>query len=137
MSESAMPTMIDNVKTSPNLTLSLDRAQGHARDLRHREVGVEHLLLALTDDPDATGSLEACGVDLARLKTDIATHVSKNAGAEQAQGALEPVLSAEDSRVEIVAVSVCAKSLKIKILNRFDYDTTNHQYVGIFIFMCN
>lgn len=95
MSGQAMPTTFDGVKTSPNLMLSLDRSVEHARDLRHAQVTIEHLLLALTDDPDATGSLEACGVDIARLKTDIATFVSKHPGNPDTAPAVEPVPSAE------------------------------------------
>lgn len=89
MSGLAMPTAFEGVRTSPNLTLSLNRALEQARDLHQREVTIEHLLLALTDDPDATGSLEACGVDLSRLKTDIATYVTKSAvGGSHAGGGL-------------------------------------------------
>ena len=95
MSDLAVPTTFEGVRTSPNLTLSLDRARDHARDLRHREVTIEHLLLALTDDPDATGSMEACGVDIAHLKTDIATFVARTAGSAESAAAVEPAMSAD------------------------------------------
>ena len=91
MAGQAMPTTFEGVKTSPNLTLSLSRATDHARELHQPIVTIEHLLLALTEDPDATGSLEACGVDLARLKTDIASFVSKTAAtADTSQFVDEP-----------------------------------------------
>lgn len=118
MADAAMPTTFEGVKTSPNLTLSLQRALDQARELRHRQVGIEHLLLALSDDPDATGSLEACGVDLDRLKTDIAAFVSKSAGAPEGEAAVEPVPSPELRNMLDQAVEA-AREAKRQEINSF------------------
>src|SRR5689334_13986508 len=58
---------------SRNLEQSLHRALANANERRHEYATLEHLLLALVDDQDATAVLRACGVDLDRLRRDI-TH---------------------------------------------------------------
>jgi ATP-dependent Clp protease ATP-binding subunit ClpA len=58
---------------SRNLEQSLHRALANANDRRHEYATLEHLLLALIDDQDATAVLRACGVDLDRLRRDL-TH---------------------------------------------------------------
>ena len=58
---------------SRNLEQTLHRALAFATERRHEYATLEHLLLALTDDPDATGVIRACGVDgedLQRQLTD-------------------------------------------------------------------
>ena len=120
MSDQGMPTTFDGVKTSPNLTLSLNRALEHARDLRQREVTIEHLLLALTDDPDATGSLEACGVDIARLKTDIATYVDKSSAGASDGPAPEPV-AAPAGRARARPASPSGKASRERSAERFGF----------------
>ena len=47
---------------------TLHRAVGYANARRHEYATLEHLLLALIDDPDATGVMQACNVDLSALK---------------------------------------------------------------------
>jgi len=42
---------------SPNLKQSFGRAQEFAREQNHRALLLEHLLLALTEDPEAAGLL--------------------------------------------------------------------------------
>lgn len=49
-----------------NLRHTLNRAAAYAGD---SEVTSEHLLAALTDDPDAMGALEACGVIVDEVRT--------------------------------------------------------------------
>ena len=49
---------------SRNLEQTLHRALGLANERRHEYATLEHLLLALTDDGDATNVLRACGVDM-------------------------------------------------------------------------
>jgi hypothetical protein len=53
---------------SPALEASLHRSVALATARSHRYTTLEHLLLALIDDPDAAAVLEACRVDLARLR---------------------------------------------------------------------
>ena len=48
---------------SRNLEQTLHRALAFATERRHEYATLEHLLLALTDDPDALAVMRACGVD--------------------------------------------------------------------------
>src|SRR5688572_8093902 len=48
---------------SRNLEQTLHRALAFATERRHEYATLEHLLLALTDDPDAVAVMRACGVD--------------------------------------------------------------------------
>ncbi|MDR0181793.1 ATP-dependent Clp protease ATP-binding subunit ClpA [Lysobacter arvi] len=65
---------------SKDLEYSIGQCYKRAREARHEYMTVEHLLLALLDNPSAEGVLKACGVDFQRLRTDleqaIATSVS-------------------------------------------------------------
>src|SRR3546814_1855220 len=56
---------------SANLEQTLHRALAGANERRHEYATLEHLLLALLDDPDAMAMLRACSVDLERLRADI------------------------------------------------------------------
>jgi ATP-dependent Clp protease ATP-binding subunit ClpA len=56
---------------SRNLEQSLHRALAHATERRHEYATLEHLLLALTEDPDAVAVLRACGVDLDDLRQNL------------------------------------------------------------------
>jgi hypothetical protein len=57
------------------LSATLHRSVGLAEVRKHSYTTPEHLLLALTEDADAAAVLEACKVDLARLKTDLTRYV--------------------------------------------------------------
>ena len=56
----------------PSLTNTLEdaihRAIGFANARRHELATLEHLLLALIDEPDAARVMRACSVDLAELR---------------------------------------------------------------------
>lgn len=56
---------------SRNLEQTLHRALNIAGEYRHEFATLEHLLLALTDDPDAISVLRACEVDLEILHADV------------------------------------------------------------------
>nr|MBA3485962.1 ATP-dependent Clp protease ATP-binding subunit ClpA [Lysobacter sp.] len=65
---------------SKDLEYSIGQCYKRAREARHEYMTVEHLLLALLDNPSAEIVLKACGADFARLRGDleqaIATSVS-------------------------------------------------------------
>ena len=73
---------------SKDLELSISQAYHAARSRRHEFLTVEHLLLALIDNPSARSVLTACSVDLQRLASDL----------EQVLSESIPVLSAGDQR---------------------------------------
>ncbi|MDH5300072.1 MAG: ATP-dependent Clp protease ATP-binding subunit ClpA [Gammaproteobacteria bacterium] len=62
---------------SKELENTLNHAFKEAREKRHEFVTVEHLLLALLDNPAAATVLRACGADLPQLKEDLAVFVDE------------------------------------------------------------
>ncbi|MDP7591994.1 MAG: ATP-dependent Clp protease ATP-binding subunit ClpA [Litorilituus sp.] len=54
-----------------DLEISLNLAFRQAKESRHEFMTVEHLLLALLDNPSAVEALSACGANLARLKKSL------------------------------------------------------------------
>lgn len=73
---------------SKELEFTLNLAFKEAREKRHEFLTVEHLLLALTDNPTAVGVLKACGVDLDRLRKDLGAFLDETT----------PLLPPDDSR---------------------------------------
>ena len=73
------------------LEVSLHMAFVESRQKRHEFITVEHLLLALLDNPTAAEVLRACSVDmddLRRLLTDAGLRSSLTAAARAAASAL-------------------------------------------------
>jgi len=62
---------------SAHLEQTLHRALGYAGSREHELVTLEHLLLALTEDPDAIAVLRACGVDVAGLAEDVTIYLDE------------------------------------------------------------
>ena len=60
------------------LEVSLHMAFMDARQKRHELITVEHLLLAMLDNPSASEVLKACGADLDKLRSDIAEHIEEH-----------------------------------------------------------
>ncbi|HEY1927521.1 MAG TPA: Clp protease N-terminal domain-containing protein, partial [Caulobacteraceae bacterium] len=60
---------------SRNLEESLHRAVAYANQRKHEYATLEHLLLSLTDDADASAVMKACDVDLAALKKALTNYV--------------------------------------------------------------
>ncbi|MFK3648707.1 ATP-dependent Clp protease ATP-binding subunit ClpA [Lysobacter enzymogenes] len=56
---------------SKDLEYSIGQCYKRAREARHEYMTVEHLLLALLDNPSAEAVLKATGVDFARLRSDL------------------------------------------------------------------
>ncbi len=73
---------------SKDLELSISQAYNTARSKRHEFLTVEHLLLALLDNPSAREVFDACGVDMRRLGYEL----------DQVLEETIPVLSAGDQR---------------------------------------
>jgi len=73
---------------SKELEYTLNVAFRDAREKRHEFMTVEHLLLALLDNPAAAKVLKACGAELDKLKQDLVEYLSDNT----------PMLSPKDDR---------------------------------------
>lgn len=73
---------------SKELEFTLNLAFKEARDKRHEFLTVEHLLLALTDNPAALEVLRACGADLDQLRDELEAFLDETT----------PLLPPEDTR---------------------------------------
>jgi len=73
---------------SKDLEFTLNLAYKETREKLHEFMTVEHLLLALLDNPDAASVLQACGADLNVLRQDLARFLEETT----------PVLSPDDDR---------------------------------------
>ncbi|QYJ73859.1 ATP-dependent Clp protease ATP-binding subunit ClpA [Shewanella sp. FJAT-52076] len=60
-----------------DLEVTLNLAFQQARDARHEYMTVEHLLLALIDNPSAQDALVACGANIDKLREEVATFISQ------------------------------------------------------------
>ncbi|RUO49927.1 ATP-dependent Clp protease ATP-binding subunit ClpA [Pseudidiomarina donghaiensis] len=60
------------------LEISLNDAFRIARDRRHELMTVEHLLLALLDNPEASQALRACGLEFTHLKQELLSYVERS-----------------------------------------------------------
>src|SRR5687767_7164352 len=60
-----------SVPFAPETLETIQRAIRLATDLRHDTVGLEHLLIAIADEPQARRVLAACGVDIDALRTQL------------------------------------------------------------------
>ncbi len=56
---------------SSTLEAAIHNALGHANQRKHELATLEHLLLALLDEPEAARVMKACGVDLEKLRKTI------------------------------------------------------------------
>jgi ATP-dependent Clp protease ATP-binding subunit ClpA len=73
---------------SKDLEFTIGQCYKQAREARHEFMTVEHLLLALLENPSAVAVLRACGANAERLTTDLSQVVADTV----------PVLPAGDSR---------------------------------------
>jgi ATP-dependent Lon protease len=69
MSHSALPP-------SPTLETTRRRALDYANQRKHEFATLEHLLLALIDDPDAFAVLQSCKADLSALKASLLNYLN-------------------------------------------------------------
>ncbi|MDO9381624.1 MAG: Clp protease N-terminal domain-containing protein [Hyphomicrobiaceae bacterium] len=65
------------IPMSPFLTATLARAADYATAQSHVEVTVEHLLLALTEDPEASVVLKTSNVDVTRLNNEVSDFIGR------------------------------------------------------------
>ena len=100
---------------SSTLGESLERAHGFARDQGHRAVTLEHLLLAFTEDADASAVLQASNVDLVRLGTDVSGYLGRLLEDMRAENGAEPATDPELLRVLHAAVQAAQQSRRRQI----------------------
>src|ERR1700760_3109012 len=73
---------------SKDLELTIGQCYKEAREQRHEFMTVEHLLLALLENPSAAAVLKACGADITKLGKDLKAIILETV----------PVLPASDER---------------------------------------
>lgn len=60
------------------LEVSLNDAYKLARDYRHELMTVEHLLVALLDNPEASQALRACGLNFDSLRSELISYIERS-----------------------------------------------------------
>lgn len=80
---------------SKSFELTLDQAHERAREKKHEFMTVEHLLLALVDNPEAAEVLVACGAHLDRLRAGLSIFVDETTPTlgQAAQRDIQPTIS--------------------------------------------
>ena len=88
---------------SPSLTPGLNRciqeAFNLAREARHEYLTLEHLLLALQDDPQVVNAVAACGGDSGRLRQELQAFLSERVEALPPEQAGHPTPTRGFNRV--------------------------------------
>lgn len=77
------------------LEITLNDAFRIARDRRHELMTVEHLLLALLDNPEASKALRACGLEFTKLKQELLAYIDRSTPSfdnETAESETQPTL---------------------------------------------
>jgi neural Wiskott-Aldrich syndrome protein len=100
---------------SANLGESLERAHRFAREQSHRLVTLEHLLLALTEDPEASLILHAANVDLSLLSTEVSGYLGRLMEDMRAENGADPRPDTELLRVLQAAASAAQQSKRRQI----------------------
>jgi TIR domain/Clp amino terminal domain, pathogenicity island component len=80
---------------SKRLKETLHRALAYASERAHECATLEHLLLALTDDPDAIDVFRACNVDLDRLRREVVSYLDSELPKLPSQESYDPKPTAE------------------------------------------
>jgi ATP-dependent Clp protease adapter protein ClpS len=83
------------VAFSPRLEQSLHRALVIAKERRHERAMLDHLLLALIDDPDAAAVMRACNVDIEKLRRALDLSLADLKEESTANGDVEPRAASE------------------------------------------
>jgi len=98
------------VPFAPETLETIQRAFRLATDRRHDTVGLEHLLRAITDEPQARGLLATCGVNIDSLRKQVDEVLAKAFTPVPAATSVEPEPSAGFDRVIQQAVVHAAVS---------------------------
>lgn len=84
---------------SRDLESTLHNALAEASQRRHEYATLEHLLLALINDPHASTVLKACSVDLDELSAQVMRYLDNELGSLRADTAVDPAPTAGFQRV--------------------------------------
>lgn len=107
---------LSRIAMSPSLANALSRASEHARAKGHPEVTLEHILVALCEDPDAGLVLAASNVDVARLRSDALSYLGGLDRLAAYRPGPEPVV-ANDLRRILEAAAAAARGGRRREIN--------------------
>ena len=110
MSAGDSSNILNRLELSHNLRGSLQHAAGYAYQQSHREVTLEHLLLALTEDRDAAVILEASNVDLSGLVTEVSDYLGRLEDRVAGDDARQPTLGRDLIHICQSAAAAAQKS---------------------------
>ena len=96
------------IPMSPFLKATLARAADYAAAQMHREVTLEHLLLALAEDPEASIVLKSSAIDIQRLMSDVSGYLGRND--DRVEGSMPPAASISGDLRRILEASAAAAS---------------------------
>jgi hypothetical protein len=109
----AVAEELGGIPMSPTLQATLVRAREYAAGQSHREVVLEHLLLALTEDDEAALVMQSCRVDLGQLRNDVAGYLgSLN---DRARGTAQPAISAQLTQILKYAMLAARQGRRLRI----------------------
>ncbi len=103
------------VPFAPETLESINRAFSLARVRRHDMVGLEHLLLSLTDEPQARQLLASCDVDVDALVRDLDDVLASAFTAVPGRGKVDPITTLGFDRVVEQAVMHATMSSAAKV----------------------
>ena len=95
----ARPVRSGHIGFSRHLEETLHRSVAVARQRSHEYTTTEHLLLALTDDPDAAAVIDACAVSLDRLKAQLTGYLDAGLSSMVVEGEDHPSPTAGFHRI--------------------------------------
>ena len=104
------------IPMSPFLVATLQRAAQYAEAQAHREVTLEHVLLALAEDPEATVILRSSNIDIARLQSDVSNYLGNIADRQDPRDSKAVVTSVELQRI-LEAAAEAAKQGQRREIN--------------------
>ncbi|WOE75231.1 ATP-dependent Clp protease ATP-binding subunit ClpA [Alterisphingorhabdus coralli] len=82
-----------------SLEKTIHQALHHASERRHEYATLEHLLLALIDDPEASQVMQACGVDLGELSDTLVHYLDNELDSLRIEEKIDPAPTSVFQRV--------------------------------------
>ena len=110
--------MVDDlgrIPMSQHLAATLARAASYADAQAHPEVTLEHLLLALVEDPDAAGVLRTTNVDLARLAGEVSIHIGQMEDRRSPDGPGQVLISRDLKRILEAAAAAAGNGREVDL----------------------
>jgi hypothetical protein len=108
---------LSRISMSAGLATTVSRAVDYARSAGHQDVALEHMLLALCDDPDAGLVLAASNIDVARLRAEVTDYLGgiERRAAPHGQS-VDPVVSTDLIRI-LEAAAAAARGGRRREIN--------------------